>query len=387
MPGEISKARGFDLALQKVMPMTLPLVRLSRLRKSFDGGRPVVRDLSLEIAPGEVVTLLGPSGSGKTTTLMLLAGFERPDAGDIEIEGRPMVGVPPYRRGIGVVLQTCALFPHMTVAQNVAFPLSVRGLSRGEQGERIGRMFAMLRLGGLEERLPAQLSTGQRQFVALARALVFQPRLVLLDDPLGTLDRPLREQMQHAIHDLQQRLGVTMLCATRDQAEALTLSDRVAVLADGRVQQVGTPQELYEHPVNAFVAGCIGENNCLPGSVEAIEDDIARVRLAAGPIVEALVVDVAEGERCVVSVRPERVAVAAVTAEEMGEGAVAAELRQVVYVGDHVRLRLQIGLRGADPAEVVVKRPAGAPLAGLAPGEPVALAWAPHHARAFRPEE
>jgi putative spermidine/putrescine transport system ATP-binding protein len=380
--GREKQGEGRALALLEANPMTLPLVRLSRLCK-----RPVLRDLSLEIEAGEVVTLLGPSGAGKTTTLMLLAGFERPDAGAIEIEGRPMAGVPPERRGIGVVSRACTLFPHMTVAENVAFPLRARGLSRVEQRERTGRMLAMLRLGGLEGRLPARLSAGQRQLVALARALVFQPRLVLLDEPFGALDRPLREQMQQEVHDLRQRLGVTMLCATRDQAEALTLSDRVVVLADGRVRQVGTPQELYEHPASAFVARCVGETNRLPGSVEAIEDDIARVRLAAGPIVEALAVDVGQGERCVVSVRPERVAVAAVSAEEMGEGAVAAELRGVVYVGDHVRLRLTIGQRGADAAEMVVKRPAGAPLAGLVPGEQVALAWAPHHARAFRPEQ
>jgi putative spermidine/putrescine transport system ATP-binding protein len=362
--------------------MSVPIVRVSGLRK-----RPAVRDVSLQIEAGELLTLLGPSGSGKTTTLMLLAGFERPDAGEIEIEGRPMAGVPPQRRGIGVVVQTGALFPHMTVAENVAFPLRARGVSRNERHERTGRVLAMLRLGGLEGRLPAQLSGGEPQLVALARALVFQPRLLLLDEPLGALEQPLRERMRHAIRDLRQRLGLTMLWATRDQAEALALSDRVAVLADGRVRQVGTPQELYEHPASAFVARCIGETNLLPGSVEAIEDDIARVRLAAGPIVEVLAVDVREGERCVVSVRPERVAVAAVSAEEMGEGALAAELRQVVYGGDHVRLRLRIGQRGADPAEMVVKRPAGAPLAGLVPGEAVALAWAAQHARAFRPEE
>ena len=363
-----------------------PLVRLSKVRKAFPGGRPALRGLSLEIAPGEVMTLLGPVGAGKSTVLMLLAGLDRPDGGEILLDGTPLAEIPPRERGLGVVLQDAALFPHLTVAENLAYPLRVRGLSREARGERIGRALAMLRLAGLERLRPEAVSVAQRQRVALARALVSQPRLLLLDEPLGRLDRSEREVMQHEVHDLLRRLGATVLHATRDAAEALMLADRVAVLGEGELRQIGPPRELYESPANAFVARVIGETNLLDGAVEAVEDDIARVRLAAGPIVGALAVDASAGQRCVVSVRPERVAVAATSAEEMGEGAVAAELRHMAYLGDHVRLQLRIGVRGADPADVLVKRPAGAPSTSLAPGSTVALAWQPHQARAFRPE-
>jgi putative spermidine/putrescine transport system ATP-binding protein len=364
----------------------LPLVRFRHVRKSYDGGAPAVRDLSLEVAPGEFLTLLGPSGSGKTTTLMLLAGFERPDAGDILFEERPIARTPPHRRGIGVVFQNFSLFPHLTVAGNVAFPLRVRGVARAEQRDRVARALDMVRLVGLHDRLPAQLSGGQQQRVALARALVFEPRLVLLDEPLGSLDRQLREDVQQEIRHLHQRLGVTMIYVTHDQAEAITLSDRIAVFAAGAVQQLGTPRQLYDEPASAFVARFVGENNRLPGRIDAIEDDLAIVRLDCGPTVEARLADAEEGETCVVSVRPERIAVAATTAEEMGEGALPATVIETIFQGDHIRLRLQVGLPGAAPAPVTVKRPAGVPTAGLEPGQPAAIAWQPYHAHAFRPE-
>jgi putative spermidine/putrescine transport system ATP-binding protein len=364
----------------------LPMVRFRHVRKSYDGVAPAVRDLSLDVAPGEFLTLLGPSGSGKTTTLMLLAGFERPDAGEILLEERPIARTPPHRRGIGVVFQNYALFPHLTVAGNVAFPLRVRGVGRAEQQDRVARALDMVRLVGLEDRLPAQLSGGQQQRVALARALVFAPRLVLLDEPLGALDRQLREEVQLEIRRLHERLGVTMMYVTHDQAEAITLSDRIAVFSEGAVQQLGTPQELYDDPASAFVARFVGENNRLHGRVDGIEDDLAVVRLDCGPVVEARLADAEAGEACVVSVRPERIAVAAVAAEDMGEGALPATVTEVIFHGDHVRLRLEVGLPGAPPAPVTVKRPAGVPMAGLEPGRPAAIAWQPYHARAFRPE-
>ena len=364
----------------------LPLVRFRHVRKSYDGGAAAVRDLSLEVAPGELLTLLGPSGSGKTTTLMLLAGFERPDAGDIFLEERPIARTPPHRRGIGVVFQNFSLFPHLTVAGNVAFPLRVRGVPRAEQESRVARALDMVHLVGLDDRLPAQLSGGQQQRAALARALVFEPRLVLLDEPLGALDRQLREAVQLELRHLHERLGVTMIYVTHDQAEAITLSDRIAVFADGAVRQLGTPQQLYDDPGSAFVARFIGENNRLPGRIEAIEDDLALVRLDCGPTVEARLADAGAGEACVVSVRPERIAVAAVAAEEMGEGALPATVIEVIFHGDHIRLRLEVGLPGAPAAPVTVKRPAGVPMVGLQPGQPAAIAWQPYHARAFRPE-
>ena len=342
-----------------------------------------VCDLSLDIARGEFLTLLGPSGSGKTTTLMMLAGFERPDGGEILLDGAPITRLPAHKRNIGVVFQSYALFPHMTVAENVAFPLQVRRTPAAIQRERVARAIDMVRLSGLADRLPAQLSGGQQQRVALARALVFEPRLVLLDEPLGALDRALREEMQAEIRHLHAALGVTMIYVTHDQAEALRLSDRIAVMAAGRLRQVGAPHELYENPHDAFVAGFLGESNFLHGEVTDIEDGYALVRLDCGVMAEAQAGDLLPGARCQVAVRPERIAVAAISAEEMGEGALPGTLLETAYLGDHVRLLLRVGGAGFPSAEVAVKRPAGVPMAGLEPGQPASLAWQPHHARAF----
>jgi putative spermidine/putrescine transport system ATP-binding protein len=364
-----------------------PIVRFRRVRKSFDGGSPVVRDLTLDVARGEFLTLLGPSGSGKTTTLMMLAGFEQPDGGEILLDGRPIERLPPHRRGIGVVFQSFALFPHMTVSQNLAFPLKLRRVGRAERDARVAAALEMVRLGGLGERMPTQLSGGQQQRVALARALIFAPSLVLMDEPLGALDKQLREEMQLEIRSLHERLGVTMVYVTHDQSEAMTMSDRIAVFAAGIVQQLGAPRELYEAPANAFVARFVGENNRLSGQMLGVEGDVAQIRLACGPVVEARIGDVATvGAPCVVSVRPERIAVAAIPAGEMGESALPARLLEAIYLGDHVRLRLLIGGDGDEAAEIVVKRAAGAGSGGLAVGQSGSVAWQPHHAIAFRPE-
>ncbi len=370
-------------------PAPSQMVRFRSVRKSYGGaGEPIVRDLSLDVATGEFLTLLGPSGSGKSTALLMLAGFERPDAGEILLDGRSVTDTPPHRRGIGVVMQQPSLFPHRTVARNVAFPLQIRGLGRAEQSLRVDRALDMVRMKGAAERLPSQLSIGQQQLTALARALVFSPQLVLLDDPFRGLDRSRREELQLDLRHLHERLGVTMLHVTRDHAEALTVSERVAVFAAGEVQQLGTPQALYDAPANAFVAGFLGENNRLPGVVREVEDDAALVGLDCGPMVEATAVGVGAGEPCVVMVRPERVAVAAVAADELGSGALPATLLEVIFRGDHTRLRLRLGTPLAPlSAEIMVKRPAGAPLAGLAPGRPAALAWQPRHAAAFAVDE
>jgi putative spermidine/putrescine transport system ATP-binding protein len=367
--------------------VSIPLVRFRGVHKSYERGRPVVRDLTLDIERGEFLTLLGPSGSGKTTTLMMLAGFEQPDGGEILLEDRPIGRLAAHKRGIGMVFQSFALFPHMTVARNLAFPLKVRHVGRAERDARVARALEMVRLADLGERMPAQLSGGQQQRVALARALVFEPKLVLMDEPLGALDKQLREEMQLEIRHLHQRLGVTMVYVTHDQGEAMTMSDRIAVFAHGVVQQLGTPRAIYEAPANAFVARFVGENNLLAGEVLEIEDDIARIRLACGPVIAAKAADVIKpGSVCVVSVRPERIAVATVPADEMGEGALPARLLEAIYLGDHVRLRLAVGAAGQAEAEITVKRPAGAAMGGMAVGHTVSIAWQPHHALAFRPE-
>ena len=244
------------------------LVSFRGVQKSYDGEALIVKDLNLDIRKGEFLTLLGPSGSGKTTSLMMLAGFETPTAGEILLAGRSINNVPPHKRDIGMVFQNYALFPHMTVAENLAFPLSVRGMSKTDVAEKVKRALDMVQLGTFAHRYPAQLSGGQQQRVALARALVFEPQLVLMDEPLGALDKQLREHMQMEIKHLHQRLGVTVVYVTHDQGEALTMSDRVAVFHQGEIQQIAPPRTLYEEPKNTFVANFIGENNRLTGRLQ-----------------------------------------------------------------------------------------------------------------------
>ncbi|WP_270938349.1 ABC transporter ATP-binding protein [Falsiroseomonas oryzae] len=361
-----------------------PLLRFERVSKSYpapargdaQARQPAALDsLDLDVARGELLTLLGPSGSGKTTTLMLLAGFETPDTGRILLEGRDIARLPPHRRGIGVVFQSYALFPHMSVAENVAFPLEARGVPKAERAARVARALEMVRLPGMAERRPAQLSGGQQQRVALARAMVFEPPIVLLDEPLGALDKALREEMQHEIRGLHQRLGLTMLYVTHDQSEALTLSDRIAVLEGGRLRQVAPPRALYDEPADAFVAGFVGENNRLPATLLSAVGGVARLRLDDGAEVPARMDDAAApGSRCVVMVRPERIVLPAA-----GPAALPACLVEALFQGDHIRLRL--ALPGG--AEIVAKQPPGAG-AIPEPGAAVAVTWAPEHARAFR---
>ncbi|MSO90923.1 MAG: ABC transporter ATP-binding protein [Acetobacteraceae bacterium] len=365
------------------MSTSEPIARFRHVTKTYDGITAVVRDLNLDVARGEFLTLLGPSGSGKTTTLMMLAGFQTPSSGEILLQGKAVHRTPPHRRGLGVVFQSYALFPHMSVAENVAFPLTIRRVGRAERDEKVARALALVRLNGLDERRPAQLSGGQQQRVALARALVFAPELVLLDEPLGALDRALREELQMEIRHIHRALGVSMLYVTHDQTEALVLSDRIAVFDCGTVQQLASPETLYEDPANAFVARFIGDNNRLPGHIIAIADDLARVKLRAGPEVEARIADATRiGDPCIVSIRPERVALAAVSAREMGENALSVVVVEIVYLGDHLRLRLALG----QETELIVKRPAVAGLGGLAVGQPASVAWQGFHARAFLPE-
>mgnify|MGYP000589406527 CR=1 FL=1 len=257
-------------------------VRFNRVQKSYDGETLVVKDLNLEIPKGEFLTMLGPSGSGKTTCLMMLAGFETATHGDIMLNGVSINNIPPHKRGIGMVFQNYALFPHMTVAENLSFPLEVRKLEKSVREEKVARALDMVEMGGFKGRRPAQLSGGQQQRIALARALVFEPELVLMDEPLGALDKQLREKMQFEITALAHRLGITVVYVTHDQTEALTMSDRVAVFNDGRIQQLATPDQLYEEPENSFVAQFIGENNTLNGVVKEVNGSTCTVDLDNG---------------------------------------------------------------------------------------------------------
>jgi putative spermidine/putrescine transport system ATP-binding protein len=354
---------------------TEPLVKFIGVEKSYDGRTLAVRGLTLDVAQGEFLTLLGPSGSGKTTTLSMLAGFERPTRGEILLGGRPVDRLPPYERNIGMVFQNYALFPHMTVGENVAFPLSVRRIPRAKIAERVQRALAMVRLEAFSERRPAQLSGGQQQRVALARALVFEPSLVLMDEPLGALDKKLREQMQIEIKLLHERLGLTVVYVTHDQSEALTMSDRIAVFHDGQVMQQGTPDVLYSQPRDAFVAGFIGENNMLSGTVEAIANGNVRVVLAGGLQVLATAVGELDcGAHVIVAVRPEAVHVS--SGSPGAENTCRALVTSRIYLGDHQRLLTEIG----DSHTVTVKVPAGLDAAA---GASVFLSWGTADCRAF----
>ncbi|MFO1074665.1 MAG: ABC transporter ATP-binding protein [Geminicoccaceae bacterium] len=352
-------------------------VRFAGVQKSYDGRSLVVKSLDLAIPRGEFLTLLGPSGSGKTTCLMMLAGFEEPSRGEILLAGRPLNHVPPYRRDIGMVFQNYALFPHMTVAENLAFPLQVRRLAAGEIKERVKVALEMVRLGEFAGRRPAQLSGGQQQRVALARALVFEPQLVLMDEPLGALDKQLRESMQYEIKHLSDRLGLTVVYVTHDQGEALTMSDRVAVFNDGTIQQLAAPAALYEAPANAFVAQFIGENNRLLGTVRSLQRELCEVYVEGG-IIRAVAANVAgPGARTTLSLRPERVV--------LGEGGQAfanrfpGRVEELIYHGDHIRARM--ALLGHD--DFIVKVPNRAGHVDLRVGETIDVAWRPEDCRAL----
>ena len=356
-------------------------VEFERVQKSYDGETLVVKDLNLSIGKGEFLTMLGPSGSGKTTCLMMLAGFETATNGEIRLGGKPINAVPPHKRGIGMVFQNYALFPHMTVNENLAFPLEVRGIDKATREAKVKRALDMVQMVSFGFRRPAQLSGGQQQRVALARALVFEPELVLMDEPLGALDKQLREHMQFEIKHLHERLGITVAYVTHDQGEALTMSDRVAVFNDGRIQQLATPSDLYERPENSFVAQFIGENNKLRGVVEALGEQGAMVRLDSGELIAATAVNLtAKGQRTLVSIRPERVEY---KAEMMPAGAhtIDAEVLEFIYMGDIFRTRLRVG--GSD--DFVIKSRNTLNQRMLVPGEVIKIGWAPQDARALDP--
>ncbi len=352
-------------------------VRFVKVQKSYDGESLVVKNLNLEVIRGEFLTMLGPSGSGKTTCLMMVAGFEPATHGEIYLNERPINSVPPHKRGIGMVFQNYALFPHMTVTENLAFPLEVRKMSKSEIDKRIKRALDMVELGAFGSRLPAQLSGGQQQRVAVARALVFDPEVVLMDEPLGALDKNLREQMQYEIKHIHENLGVTVIYVTHDQSEALTMSNRIAVFDDGIVQQLASPQVLYEQPENAFVAKFIGENNVLLGKVTEVNGESCRVEVNGAPV-EAKTVNIAGvGKPSTLSLRPERVTLN--PAENQFQNVFEGRVKELIYVGDHIRTRISVC--GQD--EFVVKVPNSAAHAQLREGETVKVGWKTEDCRAL----
>jgi spermidine/putrescine ABC transporter ATP-binding subunit len=346
-------------------------LRISGVGKRY-GNAVAVHSVSLDVAAGEFVSLLGASGSGKTTTLMMIAGFTPPDEGDIVLGGRSITQLPPERRGIGVVFQNYALFPHMTALQNVAFPLRMRGITGEDRDRRARDALERVGLAGLGKRLPAQLSGGQQQRVALARALVFEPGLLLMDEPLGALDRSLREAMKAEIRRLHRQLGITVIYVTHDQEEALTLSDRIALMESGRIVQVGSAADLYERPANSFVAGFIGESSLIAGTVGR-DSSGAPALLAAegGPPMPArdATTPAPEGSTAVMLLRPEKLSIA--PAASSAEG-FAATIEDIVYVGDinRVTARLENG------RALLIKQANKAGAYRPDPGEAVRLSWA-----------
>ena len=365
-------------ALQAMTSISDAFVKFSEVQKSYDGETLVVKNLNMDIARGEFLTMLGPSGSGKTTTLLMLAGFEVPTHGSIFLDGKPIDKMPPHKRDIGMVFQNYALFPHMTVEENLAFPLQVRKIPKPEIETRIKRALDMVQLGAFGHRRPAQLSGGQQQRVALDRALVFDPKLVLMDEPLGALDKQLREQMQLEIKHIHQGLGVTVVYVTHDQSEALTMSDRIAVFNDGVIQQLAGPADLYERPENAFVAQFIGENNKLRGKVTAINGTTCRVELPGAGNVQVLAVKIdGVGRETLLSLRPERVKV------NPSPGSLpnmfSAEVRELIYLGDHVRTRVSVC--GHD--DFIVKMPNADETVALTPGTQITVGWKTEDCRAL----
>jgi putative spermidine/putrescine transport system ATP-binding protein len=353
-------------------------VRFEKVDKSYDGEILVVKDLNVDVPQGEFLTLLGPSGSGKTTTLMMLAGFETPTSGEIYLEGEPISSIPPYKRGIGMVFQNYALFPHMTVSENLSFPLEVRKLSKSDTEEKVKKALSMVELDAFGSRMPMQLSGGQQQRVALARALVFEPRLVLMDEPLGALDKKLREQMQYEIKHIHERIGITVVYVTHDQSEALTMSNRIAVFNDGKIQQISTPDVLYEKPDNAFVAQFIGENNQIKGKVKSINGTNCVIETENGEDIVSLKVNVSSvGENSTISLRPERVAIN--TSEGEFENKFEAQVKELIYLGDHIRTRVEVC--GND--QFIVKVPNSYKGSNLEEGTKVKLSWKAVDSRAL----
>ncbi|WP_448590386.1 ABC transporter ATP-binding protein [Thermoflexus hugenholtzii] len=356
-------------------------VELREVSKRF-GEVEAVHQVSLQIREGEFFSLLGPSGCGKTTTLRMIAGFERPDAGEILIRGQRMNEVPPFHRPVNTVFQHYALFPHMTVFENVAFGLEMKRLPREEIRRRVAEALRLVRLTGLENRYPRQLSGGQQQRVALARALVNRPAVLLLDEPLGALDLKLRKEMQLELKNLQHQVGITFIYVTHDQEEAMTMSDRIAVMNQGRVLQVGTPVEIYERPATRFVADFIGETNFLEGRLVAFEEGYARVEVEGFPLLAARPEGISPGQSVTVAIRPERIHVS--LEEPLAfPNRYPGRIEEVIYIGTDTLFQIRLNERLVLRARMQ-NREGSTPLVRYAPGSAIWVAWIPESARVLR---
>ena len=360
-----------------------PYLRIERVVKRYaPGGAAAVDDVSLDIARGEFFALLGPSGCGKTTLLRLLAGFERPDEGRILIDGADMAGVPPYARPVNMMFQSYALFPHMTVAQNVGFGLRQDGLPRREIQTRVAGMLELVKLGRLASRKPHQLSGGERQRVALARALVKEPKLVLLDEPLAALDRKLREETRFELVRIQQRVGITFLMVTHDQEEAMSMASRLAVMSQGRIVQLGTPQEVYETPADRFVADFIGTVNLFTGHVAGVDGGRLLVYCPdAGALLTVEHEAMPTGKDLAVALRPEKIALDAAPVGS-GPNRLAGRIAAIAYRGEASSYEIELATGKMLRATVPNTKRRAAP---FAVGQSVGLVFEPGACVVFRP--
>ena len=332
--------------------MTEPFLSIRGIRKVY-GPVTAVKNVNLDVAEGEFVTFLGPSGSGKSTTLYILAGFQDPTEGDILLKGKSLLATPSHKRKIGMVFQRYTLFPHLSVGENVAFPLRIRRLPQAEIAERVKSALKLVRLEGFEDRMPAMMSGGQQQRVALARALVYEPPVLLMDEPLSALDKKLREEIQFEIRRIHQETGVTILYVTHDQEEALRLSDRIAVFSQGEIDQVGTGPELYAKPATRFVAGFIGDSNFLDAEILSMNGDRTRLRLPGGEIVDGVPLHGTRGTegKAALLLRPERLSLSraardaglAVTVDDITFLGNTVEVRTLTATGDTLSVRLPFG--------------------------------------------
>jgi spermidine/putrescine ABC transporter ATP-binding subunit len=353
-------------------------VRLQNLTKSF-GSALAVDDVSVTIGRGEFFTILGPSGSGKTTTMMMVAGFVYPTSGSIQIGEKNVADLPPQKRDLGMVFQNYAVFPHLSVFENVAFPLRVRKTPKDVLKASVEEALDLVKLREFAERMPKQLSGGQQQRVALARALVFKPSVLLMDEPLGALDKKLRDHMQTEIRRIHQRLGVTVIYVTHDQGEALTMSDRIAIMNDGKIEQIGSPADLYDRPNTRFVADFLGDTNFISGKLVEVSGDQGTVQISDGWSFSGALSDpsLRPGASVVAGVRPEKIHVA--DANEKPTNTCAATVFEVVYSGDVTRYEV----RGPGDVSLIVSAPNRSNVARHQEGQTITLAWDRAETRIF----
>jgi len=357
-------------------------VIFKNVKKTYDNKKLVVKDFNLNVKKGEFLTMLGPSGSGKTTCLMMLAGFESISSGEILLKGKAINDIPPHKRNIGVVFQNYALFPHMTIRENLAYPLKIRKLDQDIIKEKVDKALDLVELLDFEKRFPGELSGGQKQRVALARVLIYEPEIILMDEPLGALDKRLREQMQYEIKQIHAKLKLTIIYITHDQTEALTMSDRIVIFNDGVAQQIDAPKKLYEEPANSFVANFMGENNQIKGKVIGNcedEDGIIDVQTKFG-IVKALNVNNFEANvKTIISIRPENILIEPDTSLGI-KNLFDATIKDILYIGDHLRLVITIG---EEKREIIIRHNLSRDSQTYTKGDVVKVGWHRKDSRAL----